>query len=121
MDISEFPSPVSRFSKMDPEEDAILFDGTDLRPGMIVLIDHHNLREELKVVPVGTEAEFKLLRNNRWCLVSDPRVADGRVSFIATYWDGTATKRDYDVKYAWRVKKETMQPSWRTERKQTDD
>lgn len=109
---------VERDYVMSPEDDDLLFSGTDLKEGMVVLIESSSMKggpEDLNT----TYAKKRYLEANRWCTVLRVEIRErvdrdqnGRtipisplVSFLAEYPDGTKTKRSYDASYAWYVKK----------------
>lgn len=113
---------VDKHFVMDPRFDDLLFDGTELREGMIVLIEDSLMRA---TVPVDEDSwdYDRALECNRWCTVGRIKITPryGRnemgdavgessplVSFIAIYPDGTKRKRQYDASYSWIVKKDTM-------------
>lgn len=100
MNISDLPTPVSKYYRMDPDEDGILFDGTEVKAGMIVLIESHEHRLEDKEHP-----DYKTF--NAWCEVSQPTIRNGVLKFIGTYADGWQTVRIHAVNCAWLVKKES--------------
>jgi len=103
---------------MNPEDDDLLFDGTMLKPGMVVLLES----SLMKGSPSDLDSPWSknhYLENNRWCEVlrvevrrrfdrdENDRVVSSSplVSFMARYPDGTLAKRTYDASFAWYVKK----------------
>lgn len=109
---------VSRDYIMNPEDDDLLFDGTELKPGMVVLLESSTMKGS----PEDMNNEWsrkRYMENNRWCEVIRVEVRErfdhdesGRtvscsplVSFMARYPDGTLAKRQYDASFAWYVKK----------------
>jgi len=109
---------VDRDYVMNPEDDDLLFDGTELRPGMIVLVESSLMKADID----GFDNKYdrkRILECNRWCEVVrveiEPRFQEdeaGRtipssplVKFLARYPDGTLANRTYDASYAWYVKK----------------
>lgn len=101
MDISDLPTPVGKYYRMDPNEDGILFDGTEVKAGMIVLVESQKHRLENEEDP-----DYKTI--NAWCEVSQPTIRNGVLKFIGTYADGWQTVRAYAVNYAWLVKKDSF-------------
>lgn len=97
------PEFVDKYYVMDPASEEILFDGTGLVDGMIVLIERTESREEIrdKMSPGQTD---NARWNNRWAKISRVEVRGENVSFIATYEDHTVKKRVHNVHFPWLVK-----------------
>jgi len=102
---------VPKFYKMNPATDELLPDGTRLANGMVVLLSSPDFRVRIEN-PMDDWELARALENNRWCTVSNVRVMDGHgnkiVSFIATYEDGTQSKKTYDTSYSWLAKKDSI-------------
>lgn len=103
---------VPKFYQMDPKTEDLLYDGTSLADGMVILIATSDERSSLDDLNEEWRKD-KALATNRWCKVSNLRVLkrtklmDARsatVSFIAVYEDGTKRKREYPVGESWFVK-----------------
>lgn len=123
---------VDKFYQMDPAFEDLLPDGTFLKDGMVVLIEDSLSRVEMDRA-INDDRGYDMSRareNNRWCTVSHvqfrshPQIdyESGRsiglnhlVSFVATYGDGTKTKRTYNVSYSWIVKKDSIPQTDTTE------
>jgi hypothetical protein len=103
---------------MNPEDDDLLFDGTELKPGMVVLLESSTMKgspEDLE----STYSRKRYLENNRWCEVvrveitsrydmdenNRPVPGSPLVSLLARYPDSTLAKRTFDASFAWYVKK----------------
>lgn len=99
---------VSKFYEMTPGEEDILFNGWELRDGMVVLIAHDEFRQEVHPHMSQSELE-KARRFNRWATISEVESGDVWVSFIATYSDGTKKKQQLDVAEAWFVKVDSLE------------
>lgn len=113
---------VPQFFVMDPSTEDLLPNGDHLVDGMIVLIEDHMARSNLRRLengnPITGEMDSyegnRALECNRWCTVTNlelhPYRGDmGRlVSFIAVYEDGTKRKRTYNRDYAWFVKLDSI-------------
>lgn len=110
---------VPRDFVMDPEDDDLLFDGTHLKPGMVVLLEDSSLRGD-PAEAINRYNKVRILESARWCTVLlvnvRPRYEHDQygsvigpmsplVEFLAEYPDGTKAKRSYDASYAWYVKK----------------
>ena len=109
-ELVEIPSEtVGKYETVDPATEELLFDGFDLRNGMIVIIDDVELRWELEEDPNDRTAYYIAVMN-RWCRISNVLTRGGKVEFIATYEDGFMLKRSTPVDKAWIVKKETIPP-----------
>jgi len=106
---------VDRDYVMNPEFDEVLFSGTDLRVGMVVLIEDALMREGS--FDRSSYSEARRREANRWCTVERievrPRPEHGSalVKFLAAYADGTKCLRSYDASYGWLVKKDSVAPS----------
>jgi hypothetical protein len=112
---------VDRFYEMDPEFDDLIF-GTELRDGMVVLIEDSLLRGDPERAfrgdtPLGEKYEIARCREaNRWCTVTRlslaPRAGyEPLVRFIGEYADGTKAIRQYSSDYAWLVKRASLDVS----------
>lgn len=114
MDINELNAPVDKYFRPNDcsDELEILFDGTLLRDKMIVLIESPEHRASSDTILEA--AKYRLRVNNRWCEVQGtPKIENGKVSFIAHYFDGEEVKRVHDVNDAWYVVMNTMPESRR--------
>lgn len=100
----------SKFYVMDPLTEVVIFDGTELVEGMVVLIDRTDSREDLpENLDTMKPAQLDTARwNNRWCRVSRIDIRDHNVSFFATYADHTVKKRIVRADYAWLVKIDSL-------------
>jgi hypothetical protein len=111
-----------RFYMTDPKTDVLLFDGSKLENGMLVMTAEPQMRGKTPIDPlqVGKDSLASWLYQakvyNRWCYVSDLRIVEDlednrkrRVAFIGIYEDGVQVKRDHDLGNAWIVKKSSMQ------------
>lgn len=103
---------VGKFYTADKDNDSekLLFDGTLLQDGMIVLIGDPNLREENVEYDEGTAYHYWKIVANRWCLISNVVVEERGIVFIATYADGMMIKRGADVGTSWIVKTDSIPP-----------
>ena len=109
---------VSRDYVMNPEDDDLLFDGTELKPGMIVLLES-SLMKASETDAANEWGRKRYLEANRWCEVIRVNIRprfdrdeydtvvsmSPLIEFMARYPDGTLAKRTYDASYAWYVKK----------------
>jgi hypothetical protein len=108
---------------MNPEFDDLLPEGTDLKDGMIVLLEDSMMRGDVDRATRDKYEFERVSEVNQWCTVSNIKITQrwerddmGRVlsegsplvSFIATYPDGVKRKRTYDASYAWLVKKASI-------------
>lgn len=113
MTFKNYPELVDKYYGMDPETEVLLFDGTKLEEGMVVLVESYLNRQSLNQVLTSAEArEFALIRN-RWCMVSNILIDDNgqEMYFIATYQDGEQRKMSVPVKWAWLAKKDNLDES----------
>lgn len=110
--VVEIPSElVPQFYEMDPETEDLLFDGTLLQPGMVVLIEAPELRMPLEfadAAPLAPEQMDVAKLNNRWTKIVIAEIHSGDVSFIGEFADGTRRKRSTPVRYAWLVKRNSL-------------
>jgi len=104
---------VSKYYTMDSSTEDLLFDGTHLRTGMIVLyeddrerIDVERIKESMRPVEQSMADKW-----NRWCRVDNPKVNEGSLEFVGVYGDGTKRKFNVDVDKAWFVKKSSISPN----------
>lgn len=103
---------------MDPVYDDLLFDGTEIKEGMVILLAD-SLHRPDPTDTINRWNHTRMLEGARWCTVLrveiTPRYAEdenGRVissspllQFLAEYPDGTKAKRTYCCSFAWYVKK----------------
>lgn len=96
--------------ELDPETEDLLFDGSFLRDGMVVMVERPSIRirnTKRDLIGFGCLEEAK--KYNRWCRVEDVYLHDDEtVSFIGVYEDGTKRKFRVDSSHAWFVKKDSI-------------
>lgn len=110
-----------RWYMADPKTDVLLFDGSHLKDGMLVMIGEPTMRARTPIDPQQcgkaslTSWLYQAKVYNRWCYVSDLRIDEDlednrkrRVVFIGTYEDGVQVKHGHDLDNAWIVKKSSM-------------
>ena len=100
---------VGKYDMTDPATEELLFDGHELKNGMIVVIEDVELRWDVVDDPDDKNVYY-LMMMNRWCQISNVLVRNMKVEFIATYEDGFQIKRTTDVSKSWIVKKESIPP-----------
>lgn len=105
---------VGKYETVDIETEEILFDGYELRNGMIVIIEDVDLRWDVLDNPDDRHMYYTMVMN-RWCRISNVCVRNTKVEFLATYEDDFAVKRVTDVSKAWIVKKESIPPRTQAE------
>lgn len=98
-----------RCYQMDPEFEDLLY-GSDLKDGMLVLIQDPLIKGDPTQDNSNDYDKHKLLETNRWCEVTQFKIqsrgADSPlITFIGVYSDGTKFPRTYDASYCWFVKK----------------
>jgi hypothetical protein len=98
-----------RYYEQDPEFEDVLY-GTDLRDGMIVMLQDTFMRGDPARGTTDPFERQKLMSVNRWCTVTalrvHPRAGLGPlVSFMGVYADGMKFPRTYDASYTWIVKR----------------
>lgn len=103
----------SQFYRMNRKTVELLANGSQLKNGMIVLIEDYMARvdierafaKDLEYRPVDPYALRRAETNNRWCRVSN--VAHDKnhqqIVFVGEYADGTKVQRRYSDSYAWYV------------------
>lgn len=106
--MTDYSKFVEKYYEMDPKTVDLLANGSKLKNGMVVLIEDFMTREDPENQKHDSEDYRKytyqrLLENNRWAKVSDLRVKNGLVEFVATYIDGTKKHRRFAESYAWFV------------------
>lgn len=97
-----------KFYSMDPETEELLFDGFELKDGMVVLIESPLMRGDLSAADSNEAEMASVLANNRWCTVSNIYNHRKMVEFVGTYGDGSKRKRTQGVRWAWLVKKDSI-------------
>ena len=90
---------------MDPVTEDLIR-GSELKEGMVVLIEDALVREDPKKLDEENTSRTNVLRiwdTSRWCMVT--KLIQGDVmSFIGVYGDGTKMSRMYSDRYCWFVK-----------------
>lgn len=97
--------------KMNPHTEDLIR-GKELLKGMYVLVEPVGLGVDPTAHELGADHECdnykcpRILRDQRWCMVTDLEVhRDGEVmSFIGWYSDGTKQTRTYNRSFNWYVK-----------------
>jgi hypothetical protein len=100
---------VPKYYEMDPVIEDLLFDGSYLLDGMIVLVGDPRFRVDLteEMTPDHAEAAKRF---NRWCSVTNLIVGHEYIAFLATYEDGTKRKVVLDRRWPWLVKLNSLPP-----------
>jgi hypothetical protein len=98
---------VDQWYVMHPDTEELLYDGSELKEGMRVLIGDRRLRLDLTTERPASEY-YHAMQRNRWCIVSKIELFEHQVIFLATYDDGTKFKRTEQTTYPWLVKKNTL-------------
>lgn len=89
---------------MRPNIHDILPHGGHLADGMVVLIENPNMRAIPTREDVAGAAFFEMMRDARWCTVSQVSFVDsGTVSFVGVYGDGTKMTRTVSINLSWIV------------------
>lgn len=105
---------VDQFYEMDPKTEDLLFDGTLLKDGMVVLIEAPQMRMPLQFEdgPLSRDQMDVARVTNRWCEIVrvevEPRAPfqiSPTVSFVGKFGDGVRRKRNTPIDYAWIVKR----------------
>lgn len=100
--------------EMNPDEDDILFDGSKLRNGMVVLVESASLRDyECLCADENCASKVRQRTQARWARVSEVKLApsiysDVFVEFIAIYGDRVKKKRTVPLTLSWIVKKNSL-------------
>jgi hypothetical protein len=94
---------VDKFHEMDPATEDLLFDGTLLRDGMVVLMGEPGMRSYIHD-DMGPEALEDAKRFNVWYRISSVLMAGHNVIFQANYSNGIKKKINVRVTDSWLVK-----------------
>ena len=109
---------VSRAYMMNPETEVIL-EGTELKSGMVCILEDSIFREDPKrVAEMSREHESfdyafeRLKKNNRWFKIvrflSSDRNHRGLTKFIVEFEDGVQVSKVYADTYTWIVRKDSI-------------
>lgn len=116
METPDAQNYVGKYYTVNRETETLLFDGTYLRDGMVVVSGEMNDRDDLKE-EIRDEAElYERNMYSRWCTISHVRIEKlhyrniPQVSFIATYEDGNQIKQTFPVPKSWIVKNDSIPP-----------
>lgn len=90
---------------MDPVTEDLIR-GSDLKEGMVVLIEDPMVRDDPSDLDKEDLRPYTIRRiheASRWCMVT--KLEQGQIlSFIGIYGDGTKMHRQYSDRYCWYVK-----------------
>jgi hypothetical protein len=105
-------SLVDKFYQMDPNTDDLLPNGRHLSNGMVVLTGISNARSRIEPDRLNHDWEIdRALEMNRWATVTNLRVFDVAIRFVAVYADGTKRIRNVSVDDPWFVKMSSITES----------
>lgn len=108
--MQEYDEFEPQYREMDPATEKLLFDGSRLRNGMIVLFGSPELRVGIREEMSEDVLELARTRN-RWAIVSELEISVGKsggVAFIATYADHTERKIVGPMFWPWLVKRDSI-------------
>lgn len=93
---------VDKWHDMDPETDDLLFDGTELVEGMVVLIADPKMRVDIRY-PLSPKMLYRARTWNRWFVVSHLSISDSdkTVIMMANYEDGSKRKIETQASLPW--------------------
>lgn len=96
---------VDKWYEMDPEVEELIYDGTELVEGMVILIESPEMRVDVREV-LTDEQLFRARRTNRWMMISRIMLSPDRthVTFLAEFEDGVKSKLDFEVRESWLCK-----------------
>lgn len=94
------------FHMFDPETDVLIFDGTCLDDGMVVMLEDYCARAQL------CDGGLPSMYIHQWLTVTRTVIkwVDEEVHFVARYDDGYQTKFMIPLNYAWLAKKTSVKP-----------
>lgn len=107
---------VGKYYMMQGSIEELLFDGHDLRNGMVVLTEDPMNRQDLRVLDTPNSLSYNnafgmALMYNRWCTVTQLRKGDlqnTKIQFVGVYADGSKRKWRVDQDDAWLVKRDSI-------------
>lgn len=107
---------VGKYYMMQGSIEELLFDGHDLRNGMVVLTEDPMNRQDLRVLDTPNSLSYNnafgmALMYNRWCTVTQLRKGDlqnPKIQFVGVYADGSKRKWRVDQDDAWLVKRDSI-------------
>jgi len=94
----------------DPVTEDFLYDGTFLENGMVILIEDPRYRADL-ILAAKYEDDYILAQErNRWIKVSrlEKDYKNNYLHFQGDFMDGSSRKLRFPMRYAWFVKKDSM-------------
>lgn len=106
--IIEIPTDlVDQFYVMNPEEEDLLFDGSLLQSGMIVLVEDPKMRMSIpeNIDEMDPEERYVAETTNRWSEVITVQNVLGGIGLAMRFGDNTQRKRSIEKDYAWIVKR----------------
>jgi hypothetical protein len=107
---------VGKYYMMQGSIEELLFDGHDLRNGMVVLTEDPMNRQNLANLDNPNSLSYNnafgmALMYNRWCTVTQLRRGDlqnPKIQFVGVYADGSKRKWRVDQDDAWLVKRDSI-------------
>lgn len=100
---------VPKFYRMNPEIEDVVINGGGLANGMKILIDSSDKRVNLAAKSPLEEWEIdRALEVNQWCTVSQLKIIENDVRFLALYEDGTKRVRWVSIRDSWIVKIDSL-------------
>ncbi len=97
---AEIDGMVDKWQEIDPEVEKLLYDGTELADGMVVIVEDPHRREDIRR-SLDDAAFYRARRVNRWMMIDRVKIVGTAVTFLATYEDGMQAKMEFDVSESW--------------------
>lgn len=96
---------VDKYYEMDPDKEDLLFDGTELKEGMTVLVGEPDLRVLVREGEELSPHDAEMARRyNRWFKVDRVESGGTYTTFVALYADGTKKKMMVPTVMSWIIK-----------------
>jgi len=115
---------VARDYQVNPDLEEILVSGRLVEEGMLVLVEPHSYRTDIRALETATDDDAEgtvmnvfgpppravviehLNRQNRWCFVTQLQKNETEIAFVGIYHDGTQAVRYYPIDAPWLVRRQ---------------
>lgn len=100
---AEVAGMVDKWYEMDPETEGVLFDGTEIKIGMVILPENPDMRVDVRE-EFSDKDLYRAHRTNRWFRVVRLQRVGSVVLLLAEYEDGMQTKLEIAITESWLFK-----------------
>lgn len=103
---------VDKYYIPNNETETLLFDGREIRPGMVIVSAEEGIRESLDMSKVHRldfdHIQRRIASNNRWFYVLRAEIVKEEVYLLVLHQDGSIAKKKNMTSESWLVKNESL-------------